>query len=85
MLSTAEERLEGLWLKAITARDPSEKDILLFEFRDAVPKCVTNVADKANHFFHGNLDHEWILSSIDQGRRCSRVHFMESVGMRRLI
>jgi hypothetical protein len=36
MLSTGEERLEGLWLKAITARDPSEKDILLFEFRDAV-------------------------------------------------
>jgi|HubBroStandDraft_2_1064218.scaffolds.fasta_scaffold2667444_1 hypothetical protein len=42
MLST-EERLEGLWLKVITARDPSEKDILLFEFRDAVHELLDQV------------------------------------------
>jgi hypothetical protein len=42
MLST-EQRLEGLWLKVTTARDPSEKDILLFEFRDAVHELLDQV------------------------------------------
>jgi hypothetical protein len=41
---------------------------------------VTDVADKANHSLTVISTHEWILSSIDQGRRCSRVHFMEGVG-----
>ena len=43
MLSTAEERLEGLWLKVVATRDPSEKDTLLFEFRDAVHELLDQV------------------------------------------
>jgi len=30
------ERLRSLWLKAIAVSDPSERDTLLFEFRDAL-------------------------------------------------
>jgi hypothetical protein len=29
-----------LWLKAIAASDPSEKDTLLFEFRDALHEHI---------------------------------------------
>jgi hypothetical protein len=47
MLSTAEKRLEGLWLKVITARDPSEKDTLLFEFRDAAHELLDQLKAEA--------------------------------------
>jgi hypothetical protein len=35
MLSPAERRLKSLWLKALAA-DPSERELLLFQFRDAL-------------------------------------------------
>jgi hypothetical protein len=36
MHSPAEERLKSLWIKAVAATDPSEKEPLLFQFRDAL-------------------------------------------------
>jgi hypothetical protein len=36
MLSSAQERLKGLWLKAAVASDPAEREPLLFQFRDAL-------------------------------------------------
>jgi hypothetical protein len=41
MFSPAEERLKSLWVKAAAATDPSEREPLLFQFRDAL---------------HGNLE-----------------------------
>jgi hypothetical protein len=47
VLAPSEDRLRGLWLKAIAASDPSEKDTLLFEFRDAVHERLEQLrADK---------------------------------------
>ena len=43
MISPSEERLRGLWLKAIAASDPFEKNTLLFEFRDAVHDLLDQV------------------------------------------
>ena len=36
MSSRAEERLKSLWEKANAVTDPSERDPLLFQFRDAL-------------------------------------------------
>jgi hypothetical protein len=36
-----------LWLKVATASDPSEKDTLLFEFRDAVHELLDQQKAKA--------------------------------------
>ena len=36
MFPLAEERLKSLWEKAKAATDPSEREPLLFEFRDAL-------------------------------------------------
>jgi hypothetical protein len=36
MFSPAEERLKSLWVKAEAATDPSDRDPLLFQFRDAL-------------------------------------------------
>ena len=40
MLSASEERLKSLWLKALAELDPTEKEALLFEFRDAVHEHI---------------------------------------------
>jgi hypothetical protein len=40
MLSTAEERLNSLWLKAMAAHDPAEVETLLWEFRDALHDSI---------------------------------------------
>jgi hypothetical protein len=40
VLSPSEERLKGLWLKAVAATDPAEIDNLLLEFRDALHEHV---------------------------------------------
>jgi hypothetical protein len=36
MFSMAEERLKSLWVKAEAATGPSEREALLFQFRDAL-------------------------------------------------
>jgi hypothetical protein len=36
VLAPSEARLKVLWLKVAAASDPSKRDTLLFEFRDAV-------------------------------------------------
>jgi hypothetical protein len=49
MRPTAEERLRSLWLKALAAADPSEKEPLLFEFRDALHEDLDELrADAKN-------------------------------------
>jgi hypothetical protein len=40
VLSSSEERLRILWLKAVAATDPAEIDNLLLEFRDALHEHV---------------------------------------------
>ena len=38
--SMSEERLNHLWLKAMVAHDPAERDALLWEFRDALHEHI---------------------------------------------
>jgi hypothetical protein len=47
MLPASEERLRRLWLKAIAASDPSEKDALLYEFRDTVHERLDQLKAEA--------------------------------------
>jgi hypothetical protein len=37
----------SLWLKAMAVSDPSERDTLLFEFRDAVHECLDQLKAEA--------------------------------------
>jgi hypothetical protein len=40
MLSASEQRLNSLWLKAMAVHDPSERESLLWEFRDALHEYI---------------------------------------------
>jgi hypothetical protein len=47
MLSHAEERLKSLWLKALAATDPSEREPILFQFRDALHEDLDELKGEA--------------------------------------
>jgi hypothetical protein len=47
VITPTEERLKSLWLKASAASDPSEKDALLYEFRDAVHERLDQLKAEA--------------------------------------
>ena len=51
MRPTAEERLRSLWLKAVAAADPSEKELLLFEFRDALHEDLDQLRADAKNLY----------------------------------
>jgi hypothetical protein len=46
MNSSAEERLEGLWLKAAGASDPTEAESLLSDFRDALHEYLDQCTEQ---------------------------------------
>jgi hypothetical protein len=47
VFAPSEERLRSLWLKAVAVSDPSERDTLLFEFRDAVHEFLDQLKAEA--------------------------------------
>jgi hypothetical protein len=47
MLSTAEDRLKGLWLKAAATSDPVEVEPLLYQFRDALHEHLDQLRAEA--------------------------------------
>jgi hypothetical protein len=47
VLAPSENRVRDLWLKAIAASDPAEKDTLLYEFRDAVHERLDQLKTEA--------------------------------------
>jgi hypothetical protein len=50
MSSRAEERLKSLWVKANAATDPSERDPLLFQFRDALHEDLEQLKTETKKF-----------------------------------
>jgi hypothetical protein len=48
MVSPAEERLKSLWLKAVAATDPSEREPLLFQFRDVLHENLKQLREQGN-------------------------------------
>jgi hypothetical protein len=49
MPSSAQERLNGLWLKAAVASDPAEREPLLFQFRDALHEDLEQLRAEAKN------------------------------------
>jgi hypothetical protein len=47
MFSPAEERLKSLWVKANAATDPSEREPLLFQFRDTLHEDLQQLRAEA--------------------------------------
>jgi hypothetical protein len=47
MRSPAEERLTSLWLRVVSATDPSQREPLLFQFRDALHEDLEQLREQA--------------------------------------
>ena len=47
VISPSEERLKGLWLKAMAATDSAEIESLLMEFRDALHEHIQQMKAEA--------------------------------------
>jgi hypothetical protein len=53
VISPSEERLNGLWLKAMAATDSAEIESLLMEFRDALHEHIQQKRTEAKNGLNG--------------------------------